>query len=66
MKPFDPSKVKPGDELAYPKNTDIRMTYRGMGFDGMVIVQWVTPPMNQPEEALVRQRDLLIVEPGDA
>lgn len=66
MKPFDPSKVIFGDELAYARNTDIRMTFRGMGFDGMVIVRWVEPRTDRPRDALVRQRELLIVEPSDA
>lgn len=66
MKPFDPSVVKLGDELALSRYPPTRLTFRGMGFDGKVIAEWVNPIEGRPLDVIVGQRELLIVEPGDA
>lgn len=66
MKKFDAKTASVGDQLALARDTRIRLTYRGPGFDGQIIARWNEPVPGRPSDAILRQRDVVVLEGGDA
>jgi hypothetical protein len=62
MKPFDRNAVKAGDLLCLVSNAERKLRFKFMGHDGAVVATWVHPVHGMPRDAILRQRQVRMVE----
>ena len=62
MKPFNRNTVKPGDLLCLTLYPWRKLRFKFMGHEGVVVATWVDPAPGMPQDAILRQKQVRIVE----
>lgn len=62
MKPFNRNAVKVGDLLCLTRDPRQQLRFKFMGHDGAVIATWVDLVPGTPQDAILLQRQVRMVE----
>ncbi|HYF37580.1 MAG TPA: hypothetical protein VD994_19920 [Prosthecobacter sp.] len=62
MKPFNRKVVKVGDLLCLTSNPDRQLRFKFVGQGGVVVATWVDRVEGVPNDAILRQRQVRMVE----